>query len=375
MAPPRAIFGQDRYAAAALGTDHVIGSSFADADLFVGKRGLSESVVPGIDNDVLNVESDDAVAADVVRRVLLDRGLSRELWNQPTLPMALQGFVGELVDRGRLYVHLEFGRATTDDPYLLLDTTWLAPETLVLRERDGRRFYEQFVSRHRFAGEPGVILDSEPDDDLVEIPSDEVLYLRWPLEQPDARHPPSHCALRLGETVGRHTEHSLLSARAAAEPEETFLPLARARAGAFANALEKQKDVSARIKDILLYPGAYEAEFFPWVDDVTDYFRADRMLRSRIGICRIRDYVFAEFNRQVLDRWARLNAWGKVRLVHRADLFSEEDWRAMHRDLMPGALSLDDVRAAIAAEYESAASYGRFAEARAAARGEMSPPG
>lgn len=373
MTSSRPIFGQDRYAAVALGTAHVIGSSFADTDLFVGKRGLSESVVPGIDNDVLDIEGDDATAVGVVRRALFDRWSSRDVWTQPTLPMELHEYIGQLVDRGEMFLHLDFGRESDDDPHVLLGTTWLAPETLVLRERD-RKYYEQLVSRRRFAGEKHIIVQGDPTDHIVEIPADEVLYLRWPLEHPDPSVPPARHVLRFGEEEGRQAERTLLNARAGAEPDENFLPLARARAGAFADALEKQKAISARTKDMLMYPGSYEAEVFPWVDEVTDYFRADRMLRARVGITRIREYLFEEFNRQVLDRWTRLNSWGRVRLVHRADLFTEGDWRGMHDELTRGELSLQDVRAAIAAEHESAHRYGRFGEAQAAARSETSSP-
>jgi hypothetical protein len=46
-------YGQDRYAVFALGTHHRVGSSFADSDIVVAARGLSESVVPDIDQEVL----------------------------------------------------------------------------------------------------------------------------------------------------------------------------------------------------------------------------------------------------------------------------------------------------------------------------------
>jgi hypothetical protein len=362
----RSYFGQDRYAAFALGTRRPVGAAFADLDIFVAKRGLSESVVPGIDNEVLDVVGADATAVGHVRRSLFDRHAYREVWNQPTLPMQLHQYVSELVERGEVHVHLEFGRTSASDPLLLVGTTWLAPETLIRRQRKGHAVYEQFMSRRRFAGEP-VIVQGEPHDLMIEIPADEVMNLSWPLEEPHRRRSPAQAALALERRAARQAQRTLLNARAAAEPNETFMPLARARAGAYADALEQRKAVSSRIKDLLLYPGAYEAEFFPWVGDVTDFFRADRILRSRVQICRIREYLFGQFNRQLLARWSALNGWGEVRLVLRADVFTEGDWRAMQHELQRGDLSLDDVRAAVAAEHESGHSFGRFAEAFRAA--------
>ena len=102
------------------------------------------------------------------------------------------------------------------------------------------------------------------------------------------------------------------------------MPIARARAGAFVDALEKRKTASARIKDMLFYPGAYEAEVFPWVGDITDYFAADRILRSRVAICQVRGYLFTELNRQLLGEWSRLNGWGELTLSLRPDLFLED---------------------------------------------------
>jgi hypothetical protein len=357
-------FGEDRYAAFALGTAQEIGSSFADSDIFVASRGLSESVVPDIDEGVLVVDGENPSEVEAVRKVLLERFSSRELWVEPSLPMELHAYVKQLVQHGEVFIHLYFDRSSPSEPYSLFQTTWLAPETVMHRSRSGGDVYEQFVSRRRFEG-AGYVVDGEVEDQLVECPEEEVLHLQWPLDEPEPDKAPAKAALKLGEQVARHSDRTLLAARAGAEPTETFLPLARARAGAFAGALDKQKAASARIKDMLFYPGAYEAEAFPWVDAVTEYFAADRILRSRIAICKIRDYLFEEFNRQVLRRWSALNGWGEVTLALRPELFTQDDWRTMRADLGRGAATLGDVRAAVLAEYESGHQYGRFARAQA----------
>jgi hypothetical protein len=359
-------FGQDRYAAFALGTYHQVGSSLADSDIFVAARGLSESVVPEIDEEVLVVEGAHEEQARGVRSVLLERYSARDLWVQPTLPMELQSYIKELMEHGEIFIRLTFGRSARSEPYSLHGTTWLSPETVLYRSRPGGGVYEQYASRRALEGS-GYIVEGEPREHLVEIPEDEVFHLRWPMAAPDPRVAPAQAALKLGKQAERYAERTLLAARAGAEPDETFLSIARARAGAFSGALEAQKITSARIKDMLFYPGAYEARVFPWVDELTNYFAADRILRSRIAICHLREYLFTEFNRQVLQPWSSLNGWADVTLGLRPVLFTKEDWRSMREELDRGTTTLDDVHEAVALEYESGHQYGRFARAQAEA--------
>lgn len=348
-------FGTDRYASFALGRAHEVGSSFADADLFVGSRGLAESVIPDIDASVLSLSGEIPEQVETVRNALTDPSF-REPWNQPTFPMELQEYVKQLVTQGEVFIRLTFDRLSPDEPYLLSDTAWLAPETMLFREHAG--VYEQFASRRAFAGS-GYIVTDEPRDQLFEISAADVLHLRWPFET----EAPAREALALGKEVARNAEKTLLSARARAEPQEMFLPMARARDGAFGDALEAQKSLSARIKDGLYYPGAYEARFFPWVDEITGYFSADRMLRSRVAICHLREYLFRELNRQLLDRWSELNDWGQIELSLRPELFDETDWLRMREELDSGEIDDYDVAAAIEIEYEAGHAFGRFSEA------------
>jgi hypothetical protein len=348
----RSFFGSDHYALAALGEAEEIGGSFGDADIFVAGRGVSESVVPEIDEALLKVSGPEPDAVAVMEETLLGRSSTRDLWSQPTLPMELRGFVSQLLERGRFYLRLHFletERGVVD----LMKTTWLAPETILHRPR--AHVFEQYASR-RALMQPGAV--GKPREHLSSIPEAEVLALHWPLPEPGGSSPAA-AALALGREVGRQADRVLLSSRAQAEPQETFLPVARARSGAFRDALEVQQLVSAQIKDALFYPGAYEAEAFPWVDHATDYFRAERILRSRIAICRLRAYLFDELNSQILERWARLNDWAPVTIGLRPQLFDEADWTQMRSELSAGEIDLDDVRAAVAFEAETAFAVGR----------------
>jgi hypothetical protein len=352
--PGRTFFGSDHYALAALGEAEEIGGSFSDLDIFVGARGFSESVIPGIDEELLGVDGAEPASRAAVEEILLGRFSNRDLWSQPSLPMELRGYVSQLIERGRLFIRLHFaeGEGGTIE---LMKTSWLAPETIV--HRPHAHIYEQYASRKALM-QPGVVVEGEPREHLFSIPESEVLALHWPLPEPGSSSPAA-AARALGREVGRQAGRVLLSSRAQAEPQESYLPLARARSGAFRDALEAQQLVSAQIKDALFYPGAYEAEAYPWVKEATDYFRADRILRSRIAICQVRTYLFDELNSQLMDRWTKLNNWAPLRLGLRPHLFEEADWIRLHSELAAGELGLEDVRAAVAVEAEVGFEVGR----------------
>ena len=344
----------DRYARIALGSYHETGGSLADVDIHVSGRGLSQTVIPEIDEEVLAVVGDVDEEVAAVRDVLLSRWTRRELWNQPTLPMELQSYVAQLLEHGDVFIHLLFEKGKSGD-YSLFKTRWLAPETIVVRD-DGETRYEQFASWRAYTGS-GYSVAGDPTDHFTVFEEEEILHLRWPLDEPVGSRVPATAALRLGKRLARASNRGILRARAAAEPEETYWSVARARAGAYDQELDVQKALSARAMDMLFYPGADEAEVFPWADAVTDFFLADRILRSRIAIAQIRDYLFWEFNRQVIGTWTRLNAWSEVRLELRPQLFSIDDWKGMRAELHAGGISLVDVRAAVRAEAETARAF------------------
>lgn len=354
----------DPYARYALGRYHQVGSSFADLDVTVGARGLSQTAVPEIDDDVLEVVGDVDAEVELVRITLLSHRRDHDLFPEPTLPMELQSWLSALVEEGDIYYRLSFARVDADRPYRLVKVQWVAPETIVER-RDSTRepSYEQFASRRAYEGD-GYTVTGEPIDHLYTFAKDEIVHLRWPLREPGGRAP-QEVALKLGRKVARASEEELLRAHALANPDESYLPLARAGAGAFNGALDRQKLLSARIRDQLFYPGSYESEVFPWADDLTDYFAADRIIRGRIAICQLRDYLFGQFNEQVLDPWRQRNGWSNVRLRLRPQLLSIGDWQALQGELEAGRASIDDVRAAAHAEADTASAYGRLARQRA----------
>jgi hypothetical protein len=345
-------FLRDRYAAIALGTDREVGASFADVDIHVSARGLSHTVIPEIDDEVLAIVGDVDEQVHAVRDVVLNKWSRRELWNQPTLPMELQSWVASLLEHGEVFIHLLFDQGESGD-YSLFKARWLSPETMVVR-RGHPTVYEHFASWRAYSGGYGYSVAGQPTDHLVGLREDEILYLRWPLDEPAGAQAPARAALRLERKLADAANCELFRARAGAEPAETFWPIARARAGAYNDALDVRKGLSARAKDILLYPGADEAEVFPWAEPITDFFLADRILRSRVAITQIREYLFAEFNRQLIGTWVRLNGWRDIRLELRPELFTVEDWKAMRTELRAGKLALEDVRAAIHLESETA---------------------
>jgi hypothetical protein len=180
----------------------------------------------------------------------------------------------------------------------------------------------------------------------------EVLHLRWPLPEPGGRAP-AEVALGIGRRVEGAANREILKVRSSAEPNESYLSLARARAGAYGDPLAVQKRLSARISDMLFYPGADESEMYLWAEPVTDFFAADRILRGRIAIAQIRGYVFREFNRQVIGPWVHMNNWQEIRLELRPKLLTADEWAAMRDELHTGAIDLGDVRAVVHAEAET----------------------
>ena len=348
----RTFHGGDRYAAFALHGPEGVDASFAGGDVYVAARGVSQSVIPGVDEDEVILTGANDVEVQQVTEVLLARYSQRDLWSEPNIAMELQSYVTQLIYHGEVFVRLHLDCPGPEEPYSLFAMDWLAPETMRRRRSGGGIVYEQYVSLRAFESS-NYVVDGGPREHLAEFDEQEVLHLRWPLPEPGGTRSPSAAALRAGRDIGRDAERMVLVAQAGAEPKETYLSVARARAGAFSDALENEQVGSAKVKDMLFYPGAHEAPVFPWVEHATDYFLADRALRSRVAICQLRDYLFAAFNEQVLARWTHLNGWGEVKLGLSRDVFSESDWLEMHEELRKGTIDLQDVRAAITAESES----------------------
>ena len=144
-------FAQDRYAELALGTLYEPGGSLADVEITVGGRGLSHTVIPDIDEDFLTVVGDQKEQVAAVADVLLSRWSRRELWNQPGLPMELQAYVAQLVERGEIFIHLLFERSPKTGEYSLFKTRWLPTETIVVRGGPPIT-YEQFISWRAYSG-------------------------------------------------------------------------------------------------------------------------------------------------------------------------------------------------------------------------------
>ncbi len=350
----RIFFGGDRYARIALNRGHAIGS-FGDSELFVAARGLSDTVIPDLDDTVFEFRGTRTDEVERARKGLLEPIRGVDLWDEPSLAMELRSWVGQLLRDGELFVHFEIDKPTDADEHMLLRASWLAPETIVHRQDAG--VFEQFAS-HRVYNESESIMLGEPKDFLDEIPEAEVLHLRWPLPGPNR---PGFEALRIGREIARGNQRNMLYSRSGAEPAETFLPLVRARGGAFAGALEETEMASARIKDMLLYPGTSESLAYPWAPELGEYFAAERVVRAKIAICRLRAYLFDELNRQLLHRLCELNGWVEISLGLRPELFSESDWQQIGKQLKSGELGLEDVIAAMQIEWDAGLAFGRMA--------------
>jgi hypothetical protein len=300
-------------------------------------------VLPDIDEDTLIVECEDEVVSKVIADALLDRSSSSQIWAQPNLPMELHSWISGMIEERDVFVQLAFDQEDERHPLMLVAAAQLAPETILIKGRGPDTRYEQYASVRAFDGTSISVIGGQRER-LVVFRADEVLYLRWPLDEPSKEIPPESAARKASRAIDRYAQQMLLNARSGAEPDETFLPLARARAGAYADALEKEKLQDATISDRL---------FQPIDEDVTEFFFVDRLVRSRVAASRVRSYVFNEFNRQVLEQWTKLNDWPRARLSPRRTFWSEAEWLDLHRAYKTGEATVEDVVAAAALEWES----------------------
>jgi len=341
--PPtvRGFYTMDNYASAALDMRPPIGSSLADAQIHNAKETFSYRVLPDIDEDSLVVSCSDAQVAEFVRETLFDWSSRHDLWDQPNMSMELRSWVTGMITFRDVYIHFEFDRVDDSDPWKLIFVGWLPPETVVVKGRGAKRRYEQFVSRHWPEGAPVSVIGGAREF-LEVFSADEVIHLQWPLDERHGRGP-EYAARRAGRPVDRYGDRLLAAARSGAEPDETFLPIAKGRAGAYTGALDHEKLHDAVVGDRL---------FLPPEEDVTEYFYVDRLVRSRIAACEVRNYLLDAIGEQLLGPWSALNGWPTVRLELRRECWTIEDWRTLHAEYQRGQATIDDVLAAEKVEWE-----------------------
>lgn len=348
----RGFYSGDSYAAFSLATRSPVGASMADARIHSASETFAFHVVPDIDETGFKVECEDERVRKVISDSLLERSSRSQIWTQPNLSMEMHLWISEMVEQRDVYLQVVFDQVDDAAPWMLSAVVALAPETLVVKGSGAKTQYEQYASVRAFEGTGVGVIDG-PRERLVLFRADEILHLRWPLDQLDDGISPEAAARRASRAIDRHAQEMLLNARAGADPRETFLPLARARAGAYADALEKEKLQDAIVSDRL---------FQPVDEDVTEFFYVDRLVRSRLAVSRVRAYLFSEFNRQVLDRWTGLNGWPPARVLPRRTFWSEAEWLDLHRSYISGTATIEDIVAAAEVEWE----LRRFSKARLA---------
>lgn len=337
----RGFYSADNYASYALAVRQPLGYSMADATIHRATEDFAFAVIPDFEEDSLRVRCHDQTVADLVSSQLSERSSRSELWAQPNMAMELHSWIGSLMEGGRLYVHFGFSRQDDHAPYLLDFAVWLAPETIVVRSQGADSLYEQYVSRRAFESS-GVLVVGEPQEHYEIYSADEILAIYWPLS--DGEISPVRGARKASSSIDRWAKRMLLNSAAGAQPNETFLSVARARAGAYANALELEKLATAIAGDRL---------FLPVDDEVTEYFHVDRLIRSRAAAAQVRHHLFEQISRQLLDRWSALNGWPTMDLELRRPLWSIDDWKSLRRDYDRGLATLADVQAAASAEAET----------------------
>lgn len=335
-------YAADHYAATALRTRTQPGYSMADPSVHNAAETFAFHVLPDIGDSSLVVVGPDEHTNDLVADWMTGFRSRRELWRQPNLPMEIHSWISELLEHRDAYYQIVFERDTKTADWMLDAVAWLAPETILLVGKGLQTRYEQYASARAFEGS-GVGVIGTPREWLETFAPEEIFHIRWPLNEPSSSRAPVREARLASRDIDRHAAEILLNARSMAEPTEAFLALARARAGAYVNALEHEKQASAVAADRL---------FLPTESDVTEYFYIGRLIRSRVAAAAVRSYIFAEFNRQILGRWTELNAWPEVRIAPRRTFWTQEEWASFWEQYQQGHLNSSDVVAAANAETE-----------------------
>jgi hypothetical protein len=335
-------YAADNYAATALRTRTQVGYSMADPSVHVAAETFAFHVLPDIGENSLIVVGPDDGTNHLVGGWIAGRRSRLELWAEPNLPMEIHSWIEGMLEHRDVYYQIVFERETTDAVWMLATLAWLAPETILPVGGGTQARYEQYASVRAFEG-AGVGVIGKPREWLETFGPEEIFHLRWPLTEPSQTRAPVREARLASRAIDRHAKEMLLNARAMAEPNERFLTLTRARAGAYADALEHEKQASAVAGDRL---------FLPPDTAVTEYFYIDRLIRSRVAAAAVRSYVIDEFNRQVLRRWTEQNGWPEVRLTTRRTFWAKGDWVSFWEQYQEGVLHASDVVAAADAETE-----------------------
>ncbi len=129
----------------------------------------------------------------------------------------------------------------------------------------------------------------------------------------------------------------------AVDPRRTTWISARGRLASIGDVLEREKELEAVLADMM---------YIPPQEALTEYFRVDRIIRSRVAAFDVREYIIERFNAHVLKRWCALNSWQEIELVFTLPVWSRADWLALGRAYRLGDATFDDVVAAIEAERE-----------------------
>lgn len=328
--PRKGWFGADPEVGMARGLRIAGEMHMAGVQQHASSESLKFRVIPGFEPDFFAIDGDVPAAVTASRSALLEHDA---VWHQPNICMEFQMMVTELLYFRESYRYVQFSEQA---PLLLERIDALAPETIYTSHTRNRRTIEQYV-RAEIAGR----------ETWFDFADHELLVLVWPLTEPAGPRPPAQAALVVGAAEARLADRMLLPLRAQNEPRERFVTFARARQGAYNDALAETKRVSARVADLL-----YDIPQEP----TTRYFEMLRVIRAQRAASELREYLVREFNRQVLARWAATNSWGRLELRCAARLLSAGDWQDVWLGFQDRSLSYDDVCDLLASDREAAKS-------------------
>jgi len=316
--------------------------SMADATAHVAVERFPYLVIPGVGASIFRLHGSDQRQLGRIRDRLFGNGRTDKVWTNLNIAKDFHSYVKAMMRQRDVHVHCVFEQEDGPGDHMLVEMAVLPAETIVRRRLTTETVFEQYVSA-RASEDSGYSVSGGPREYFYVFSEREMFFLRWPLA-PSSGRPPVEVARRAGRALDRYADRGLKTAYAGARPDETFLTVARARAGRSINTVEEMEHLNAVIGDRL-----YRIP----PDPMTEYFFVDRLIRSKVAAANVRAYVLHEFNRQILTRWCDLNAWDVAELQLAPCLFSAAEWRDLGNDYKAGSASLEDVLAAAEAEDEA----------------------
>ncbi len=138
---------------------------------------------------------------------------------------------------------------------------------------------------------------------IIEIKSDNLMYVQYPFGEP-----PVKVALKTISNSRKYQQQLSEKVRGSAHPDEIVLEIERLRYARSSQLMRKKRIADAQVRKIFGLP--VDHWFVPEENalEVTDYYRAYRLIEYLKYLKKLREHLLFEFNRQVVQKIATRNS-------------------------------------------------------------------